>query len=258
MLKRAPATEFPSGLDPRAIDALLWPLLHRYAPLCPVALWSTLRAFHAPDEIRLWQAVEKAFGQRVEAPFYAVPWPGAQALACQLLDDQVDVARRKVLDLGCGGGLSAIAAALKGASHVLATDIDPLALSACRGLAAAHGVDVQTVGFALPTDLGTASTEEALLASGLLEDVDLILIGDLAYSRALAEALRVTLSLIASRYPQMQVLLADSGRPYFAQRVATLPFLRVQREYTVPVQKALEGCEERVARVYTVTSDQRV
>lgn len=32
---------------------------------------------------------------------------------------------RKVLDLGCGCGASAIAARLSGASHVVANDIDP-------------------------------------------------------------------------------------------------------------------------------------
>ncbi len=32
---------------------------------------------------------------------------------------------RKVLDLGCGCGASAIAAKLTGASHVVANDIDP-------------------------------------------------------------------------------------------------------------------------------------
>jgi D-alanine--D-alanine ligase len=45
-----------------------------------------------------------------------------------------------VLDLGCGAGLLAIAAAMRGARQVLATDIDPRALEATRQNALANGV----------------------------------------------------------------------------------------------------------------------
>jgi ribosomal protein L11 methyltransferase len=44
------------------------------------------------------------------------------------------------LDLGCGSGILGIACALLGASHVLAIDIDPLALSATAENSAANGV----------------------------------------------------------------------------------------------------------------------
>lgn len=46
----------------------------------------------------------------------------------------------RVLDLGCGAGLLAIAAAKLGASQVVATDIDPRALDATRRNALANGV----------------------------------------------------------------------------------------------------------------------
>lgn len=45
-----------------------------------------------------------------------------------------------VLDLGCGSGILAIAAAKLGARHVLALDIDPIALRATRENAALNGV----------------------------------------------------------------------------------------------------------------------
>ena len=44
------------------------------------------------------------------------------------------------LDLGCGSGILAIAAAKLGARHVLALDIDPLAVAATRDNARANGV----------------------------------------------------------------------------------------------------------------------
>ncbi|TRY90911.1 hypothetical protein DNTS_024687 [Danionella cerebrum] len=58
-------------------------------------------------------------------PYWAIYWPGGQALARYLLNNPEVCAGGKVLDLGCGCGASAIAAKLSGASHVVANDIDP-------------------------------------------------------------------------------------------------------------------------------------
>ena len=51
------------------------------------------------------------------------------------------LAGQRVVDYGCGSGVLAIAAALLGASAVLAIDIDEQALQATRLNAAANGVD---------------------------------------------------------------------------------------------------------------------
>lgn len=59
---------------------------------------------------------------------------------------------RTVVDYGCGSGILAIAAALLGAQHVWAVDIDPQALAATRNNAKANGV----------LDRITANTPEAL------------------------------------------------------------------------------------------------
>lgn len=48
----------------------------------------------------------------------------------------------RVLDYGCGSGILAIAAALFGAAHVDAVDIDPAAVESTRANAAANGVAV--------------------------------------------------------------------------------------------------------------------
>ncbi len=47
-----------------------------------------------------------------------------------------------VLDLGCGSGILAIAAAKLGASRILAIDIDPQAIKAARANAADNGVEI--------------------------------------------------------------------------------------------------------------------
>jgi len=101
----------------------------------------------------------------------------------------------RVLDLGCGSGILAIAAAKLGATHVLALDLDPNAIRAARENAAANGVaDVievreGTLGSEVgPFDLiaanisgltlerlapalaGSLTAGAVLIASGFLED----------------------------------------------------------------------------------------
>jgi ribosomal protein L11 methyltransferase len=49
-----------------------------------------------------------------------------------------------VLDLGCGSGILAIAAAKLGAAHVVAIDIDPQAIKATRANAADNGVEIDS------------------------------------------------------------------------------------------------------------------
>jgi ribosomal protein L11 methyltransferase len=53
------------------------------------------------------------------------------------------VPRGSVLDLGCGSGVVAIAAARLGCPHVLAVDRDPLAVEATRRNAVLNGVEVE-------------------------------------------------------------------------------------------------------------------
>ena len=54
--------------------------------------------------------------------------------------DNVDFRDRVVIDYGCGSGVLAVAAALKGAEKVFAVDHDPQALTATRDNAARNGV----------------------------------------------------------------------------------------------------------------------
>ncbi|XP_017387660.1 electron transfer flavoprotein beta subunit lysine methyltransferase isoform X2 [Cebus imitator] len=61
-------------------------------------------------------------------PYWAVYWPGGQALSRYLLDNPDIVRGKSVLDLGSGCGATAIAAKMSGASRILANDIDPNSL----------------------------------------------------------------------------------------------------------------------------------
>jgi ribosomal protein L11 methyltransferase len=92
--------------------------------------------------------------------------------------------RDRVLDLGCGSGVLAIAAAKLGAGHVLAVDIDPAALAATADNAARNGVtielgaapagavDLAVANIGASALIGLAPTIDArtIILSGLLAD----------------------------------------------------------------------------------------
>src|SRR3954468_12549941 len=80
----------------------------------------------ADDVVGLWEAMEtEGGGAGQDPPFWAAAWPGGQALARYVLDHPAAVAGRRVLDLGSGSGLVAVAARLAGATAVVASDVDP-------------------------------------------------------------------------------------------------------------------------------------
>lgn len=54
-----------------------------------------------------------------------------------------DIEGRKVVDLGCGGGILSIGAALLGAERVTGIDVDEAALEDARRNAASAGVDIE-------------------------------------------------------------------------------------------------------------------
>lgn len=146
------------------------------------------------------------------SPYWARPWGGGLALARHVLDHPDVVAGKRVLDLGAGSGLVAIAAALAGASAVKAVDVDPYAVAAARLNAAANGATIETV--------------QADLVDGEPPDVDLLLVGDLFYDPELAA--RVEAFLRRCLAARVAVLIGDPWRaPLPAAR------LRVLAEYPV-------------------------
>ncbi|AFJ02964.1 Ribosomal protein L11 methyltransferase [Methylophaga frappieri] len=65
------------------------------------------------------------------------------ALCLRWLDKQ-EMTGKTVIDYGCGSGILAIAAALLGASKIIAVDTDPQALEATQENAKRNGVTIQT------------------------------------------------------------------------------------------------------------------
>lgn len=146
-------------------------------------------------------AEDAAFG----SPYWAYYWLGGLALARFVLDRPETVRGRRVLDLGCGSGLVAIAAAKAGAASVLAVDVDPYAVKAAELNAAANGVAVELA--------------HGDLTDGPVPEVELILAGDVFYDPE--PAARVTPFLTRCRAAGIEVLVGDPRR-------APLPVARLR------------------------------
>lgn len=185
-----------------------------------------IRLYLATELTPLWHATESYLNQvNVNAPFWAFAWVGGQALARYLLDAPDLVEGLAVIDIGSGGGIVSIAAAMAGAARVTALDIDPVAAEVCRLNAALNGVAARIV----------PVTADAITYD--LSAFDLILVGDVCYTRGesadLAEHLREAAA---------PVLFGDPGRQFLPRRgmhrVATYSVETSQEIEAHPISEA--------------------
>ncbi|MGE7990956.1 class I SAM-dependent methyltransferase [Pseudomonas sp. NPDC089554] len=182
-------------------------------PGCALKLWlvdaqNMDRAF-SPDETR--RILE-------DPPYWSFCWASGLAMARFLAEHPEWVRGKRVLDFGAGSGIAGIAAAHAGALEVVACDLDPLALDACRANAALNGV---TLGYS-----------EDFFAEA--DRFDLVLVADVLYDRANLPLLDQFLSR------GRQALVADSRvrdfdhplyRPLGVLEALTLPDLAEPHEF---------------------------
>ncbi|MEJ3587228.1 class I SAM-dependent methyltransferase [Pseudomonas bubulae] len=153
-----------------------------------------------------------------EPPYWAFCWASGLALARFLAEQPQWVKGKRILDFGAGSGVAAIAAARAGALEVVACDLDPLALAACRANAQLNDVA-----------LGYSSDFFAEA-----DRFDLILVADVLYDRE-------NLPLL-DQFPTrgQQTLIADSRvrdfkHPLYRQlamlKALTLPDLAEPHEF---------------------------
>jgi len=189
----------------------------------------------AEESLPIWRRTEEELGEmNVPPPYWAFAWAGGQALARFVLDNPGRISGKRVLDLGAGSGLSAIAAMRAGATDALAADIDLVALAAADLNARVNGTAIRT-------------TAEDLLAGTPDPTFGVILVGDLFYERALAERVHQFAS-VAARAGAL-VLVGDPKRSYF-------PHGRFEQvaSYRVPVTRELEDAEIKSTAVWQVPS----
>lgn len=199
--------------------------------LMPVPRIPEIRLHLADDAFSLWEDTERETGQSDRPPpFWAFAWPGGQALALYLLDHPQAVSGRGVLDLGSGSGLTAVAAAVSGASSVLASELDPFAAAAIGLNAQANGVTVAVTGDVLDGDG---------------EDADLVLAADIWYEKELAK--RALGLLQRARARGAHVLIGDIGRTFLPASL-----LCDLAAYDVPVIAELEDADIKRVRILTL------
>lgn len=103
-----------------------------------------------------------------DPPYWSFCWASGLALARFIAEQPQWVAGKRVLDFGAGSGVAGIAAMKAGALEVVACDLDPLAIKACRANAELNGVTLEYS--------GDFFAEE--------DRFDLILVADVLYDRA--------------------------------------------------------------------------
>jgi predicted nicotinamide N-methyase len=203
-----------------------------------VSAGAGIRLYLAGDVLGLWQRTEDEFGADQPPPFWAFAWPGGQALARYVLDHPGLVTGRRVLDLGSGSGLVAIAATRAGAAAVRASEIDPLAAAAIRLNAAANCVPAPLItGDVLDGD-GDDDGDDDGGRPGV------VLAGDVWYSQPLAG--RVLRFLERATARGALVLTGDIGRTFLPR-----DRFRLLDARDVPVMADLEDASVKRAMVLT-------
>lgn len=209
-------------------------LMERMFGIGPVEHCTSITALQVKAVFDFWEEWERESAFERDVPFWALVWPAAAVLGRFILENTEWVKGKRVLDIGCGSGVSSIACALAGAAHVKANDIDPAALEMTSINAGLNGVSLELSGV-------------NLLTADEICEVDTVLAADMFYSKHQADLLSGFLE--KTRRCGAQVLIADAGRP-FAPRNGT----RLLWSRTVDVNKEVEGVERRTVNVITFDS----
>ncbi len=186
----------------------------------------------AEESLPIWQKTEEQLQQQnIPPPFWAFAWAGGQALARYLFDHRSVIAGKRVLDIGTGSGITAIAAKLCGAASVTAADVDPFSVIATKLNAELNGCAISVTGKNVLTQEPNAH--------------DVYIIADLFYERALADQ-ALTFAKAAKQNGAL-VFVGDPKRSYFP--VADFSCLET---YEVAVTRELEDALIKKTSVWQI------
>lgn len=174
-----------------------------YAPLDRLA--AEMVSGHAPDEPGRDAAAvaRQSLASGTHLPYWALLWPSGMALAETLLARPEEVCGRRVLELGCGLGVTAIAALACGAK-LWAADVFAEALLFCRYNTLRNaGLAPRT----LPANWRTQAGRDACRALG---PFDVVLAADVLYEEEDREPLAQWVPELLA--PRGVFWLAEPGR----------------------------------------------
>ena len=181
--------------------------------------------------VPLWRATEPELAVLgLPPPYWAFAWAGGQALARYILDHPETVAGKCVLDFGSGSGLGAIAAAMAGAAHVIAAEIDAFGRTAIALNAEANDVTLEIGGDDLIGRIDPAWR--------------VVIAGDVCYEQPMAGQVEAWLKTLAR---QALVLIGDPQRTYFHSNG-----LDMLARYAVETTIEIEDSDLRNAAVWRV------
>lgn len=202
--------------------------LQTFIPVQKVANCEYILAHQAVHFFSFWEEFEKEIEMPC-IPFWGAVWPGARSLAKYVQYNPDLVQGKRVLDFGCGSGIVSIAAALSGASQVIANDIDPYALCIAKKNFSLNSTDV--------------TVEPAnLLNSSIDRSFDIIFVVDMFYERTVS--VELVKFLVDQKKRGAKIILSDGGRPFVPKENLQLLF-----EERLEVDAELEGVKYRDVRI---------
>jgi len=207
-------------------------LMGRMFTASPVDLCPRITALQSKRIFDFWEEWESESAKMQDVPFWAVVWPAAAVLARFILENDHWVKGKRVLDLGCGSGVSSIACVMAGAAHVKANDIDPFALEMTSRNAALNGVNLELNGV-------------NLLGGNEVCKADTVLAADMFYSER--QSIQLLDFLKKMQAGGSQIIIADAGRPFAPKDGAKLLWSQ-----TVDVDREIEGVFERLVNIITI------
>jgi predicted nicotinamide N-methyase len=157
-----------------------------------------------PDALLDDPLIEQRYKADNYLPYWPIIWPSGLMLAAEILGGRplppAESAPPRTIDLGCGLGITGIAAALRG-YHVTFTDYDPEAVQFAAHNAQRNGI---------PTDRIRALHMD--WRAPLDETFSWVLASDVLYERRLHPLLLTCIQKLLARTPDAQAWVSDPQR----------------------------------------------